>query len=73
MMIQVQISDLIYMSLTLGAGFIVASWAVMARLVFKPLDLISKDIKSMKNFMEPKIIRLEAEVNHLKTKCLEEV
>lgn len=67
-MIEISAINIIYFFLAIAAAVITAAWALTHRLVFKPLDVISKDIKIINEHIVPKIITLESDVDYLKTK-----
>ena len=65
MTISVDLLQLIAALGTVGSLVFGAMWVLLHRLVFVPLDTISKELKDVKSIFEPRIAVLEEQMKHV--------
>ena len=65
MIIELDLSDLIISLLSAGGLVFAALWALLHRMVFRPLDNIASELKDMKEVFGPRIAVLESQVIQL--------
>ena len=65
MNLEIELWDMMIAFTTIGSLAFAATWTLLHRMVFRPLDTISKELRDVKDFFGPRIATLETKVDNL--------